>query len=202
MERSKVLNKAHLIESIVRNRIQDSLFYKQHLFLTNELNILDVIVQQVKYIGGMDSGGRPSPFLCCLLRLLELEPLDEIIEMYLLQNGYNEFKYLTALTLLYCRLVWKPKEFYTLYDKYIQDHRKLRIQLKLPEFVNHLPVHFKLTYMDEWIDRLAEDDRVVDIIMPYITPRQTLAEKGEVEPRRYLLSEELSLDSDYESDSD
>lgn len=202
MDKSNVLNKAHLVESIVRHRIQDSLFYKQHLFLANEVTILDTIVAHVHYIGGTDAGGRPCPFLCCLLRLLELEPLQEILELYLRQNGFNEFKYLTALALLYCRLVQKPIGFYALYDQYIRDYRKLRVHLKLPDFANAVPIHYKLTYMDEWVDRLAEEDRVVDLIMPYMAPRQTYVEKGESEPRHYMLTDELEQESDYVSDSD
>lgn len=202
MDKSNVLNKAHLVESIVRQRIQDSLFYKQHLFLANELTILETIVAHVHYIGGTDAGGRPSPFLCCLLRLLELEPLQEILQLYLQQNGYNQFKYLTALTLLYCRLVQKPSAFYALYDQYITDYRKLRVALKLPDFSHAVPVHYKLTYMDEWVDRLAVEDRVVDLILPYMAPRQSYIEKGEAEPRQYLVTDELEAESDYVSDSD
>lgn len=197
-----MLNKAHLVESIVRHRIQDSLFYKTHLFLANELTILDTVVAQVHYIGGTDAGGRPSPFLCCLLRLLELEPLQEILQLYLTQKGFNQFKYLTALTLLYCRLVQKPSAFYALYDEYIKDYRKLRMALKLPDFSNATPVHYKLTYMDEWVDMLAEEGRVVDLIMPYMAPRQSYVERGEAEPRSYALSDKLELESDYVSDSD
>lgn len=202
MDKTTVLNKAHLVESIVRHRIQDSLFYKQHLYLTNELTILDTIVAQVHYIGGTDAGGRPSPFLCCLLRLLELEPLPEILELYLLQNGFNRFKYLTALALLYCRLVLKPPAFYTVHDQYIRDYRKLRMHLKLPVITNTAPVHYKLIHMDEWVDLLAEDGRVVDLIMPYMAPRQSYVEKGEAQPREYGVTDELEDLSDYVSDSD
>lgn len=204
MDKRTVLNKAHLVEPIVRHNIQDSLFYKQHLYLTNELTIVPVIVNQVNYIGGTNSSGRPSPFLCCLLRMLELEPDSAIVSLYLRQNGYNEFKYLTALTLLYCRMVAPPKTVFTMFDEYIGDYRRLRFRLKVPQFVNDLPVHYKVIYLDEWMDSLVENERVVDLAMPYLAPRQLLVEKGEVEAREYGVSEEedeVSL-SEYESDSD
>lgn len=201
MDKRNVLNKANLVEPIIRHRIQDSLFYKQYLFSANELSIVPVIVSHVKYIGGTDSSGRPSPFLCCLLRILELEPSTDILQLYLNQNGYNEFKYLTALTLLYMRMVSGPTEIYTLFDEYISDYRKLRIRSKVPQFVKDLPVHFKLTYMDEWVDLLVEEDRVVDLTLGYLAPRQTLVTKDEVRPREYGVSDEEE-ESEYESDSD
>ncbi|SGZ47793.1 CIC11C00000004546 [Sungouiella intermedia] len=202
MDKRNVLNKAHLVEPIIRHTIQDSLFYKQHLYLTNELTIVPVVVNLVHYIGGTNSSGRPSPFLCCLLRMLELEPDQDIISLYLRQNGYNEFKYLTALTLLYCRMVAAPKAVFTLFDEYIVDYRRLRFRLKLPQFVNDLPVHYIVIHMDEWIDSMVENERVVDLALPYLPPRQMLVQKGEVDPRQYAVSEDEASLSDYESDSD
>lgn len=202
MDKRTVVNKANLVEPIIRHTIQDSLFYKQHLYLTNELTIVPVIVNQVHYIGGTNSIGRPSPFLCCLLRMLELEPESAIIALYLRQNGYNEFKYLTALTLLYCRMVTTPKMVFEMFDEYISDYRRLRLRMKVPEFVNDLPIHYKVIHMDEWMDSLVENERVVDLAIPYLPPRQLLVQKGEVEARQYGVSdEEVSL-SEYESDSD
>lgn len=201
-DKRNVLNKAHLVEPIVRHRIQDSLFYKQHLFLTNELSIVPVVINQVKYVGGTDSTGRPSPFLCCILRLLELEPPIEIVRLYLTQNGYNEFKYLTALALIYCRMVYGA-DIYSFYDEFIEDYRTLRLKLRNPKFVNDLPVHYSMFHMDEWIDQLVEEDRVVDIMMPFLAPRQVLVDRGDVVARSYAVSDESEQEeSGYESDSD
>lgn len=202
MDKRNVANRAHLVESIIRHRIQDSLFYKQHLYLTNELTIVPVIVNEVKYVGGTDSNGRPSPFLCCLLRMLELEPEDDILSLYLRQNGYNEFKYLTALTLLYCRMASGPQTVFTLFDEYILDYRKLRFKLKVPQFVNNLPIHYKVIHMDLWVDSLVVEDRVVDLAMPFLPARQTLVQRGEISAREYAVSDEETELSDYVSDSD
>lgn len=208
-----VLHKSHLIEPIIRHRIQDSIFYKQHLYLTNEATILPVITESVHYIAGTDSVGRPSPYLCCLLRLLELEPSQEILDAYITQLGYNEFKYLTALILHYVRLVFPSGYVYNQFDAYYEDYRKLRIKLKSPEFdSNSMPIHYKLTYMDQWVDELVTQERVVDIILPRLVPRQLLVQKGEVQPRKYYVDEKEDLkntqsdksesESDYQSDSD
>lgn len=204
MDKRNVANKAYLVEPIVRHRVQDSLFYKQHLHLTNEKSLLQVIVDHVKYIGGTDSSNRPSPFLCCLVRLLELEPSEEIVELYLTQNGYNEFKYLTSLTLLYCRMVLREGKFYLIYDRYIKDYRRLRVSIKVPDFVNGRPIHYRIKHFDEWADELVENERVVDIKLPYLAPRLIYAERGEATLRTYdVESDEESEEEDsYVSDSD
>ncbi|RKP32828.1 PRP38-domain-containing protein [Metschnikowia bicuspidata] len=209
MDKRNVFNKAILVEAIVRHRVQDSLFYKQYLHLTNEQTILPVIVEHVDYIGGTDSNNRPSPFLCCLVRLLEIEPSPEVIELYLTQNGYNEFKYLTALALLYSRMV-TGKDFFNMFDRFITDYRKLRFMLKQFQLVNGVPVHYLIKYMDEWVDDLIEQERVVDIKIPYLAPRSSFVERGEVSPRTYGDVEETNEAqaddenelSAYESDSD
>lgn len=209
-DKRNVVKKAHLIEPIIRHRIQDSIFYKQHLFLTNELTILPVIVSNVHSIFGTDATGRPSLFLCCLLRLLEIEPLKPVISVYLNQLGYNEFKYLTALMLIYVRLVYSSEEVYVIFDEYLSDYRKLRVKLKSPTFTDSMiPIHYALTYVDVWIDDLLTKERVVDIILPRLVARQILVDRGVIAPRKYLVdsdedegaSNDKGSDS-YESDSD
>ncbi|CAK9435603.1 uncharacterized protein LODBEIA_P03300 [Lodderomyces beijingensis] len=181
-------NKSHLIEAIIRHRIQDSIFYKQHLYLTNEATILKVITEHVKYIGGVDSSGRPSPFLQCLFRMLELDPSKEIMEVYLHQLKFHEFKYLLAMALMYTRLTGSSEEIYKVLDQFNQDYRKLKFKLKTPEFdANGLPVFYKIIHMDEFIDDLLTKERIVDLIVSRLTPRTSLVEKGLVAPRQYFV---------------
>lgn len=206
------INKSNLIEPIIRHRIQDSLFYKQYLYLSNEATILPIIIEHVHYIGGTDSSNRPSTFISCLFRLLELEPSKEIIKTYLTQLDFNEFKYLTALTLIYIRLTYPSQEVYSIFDQYFQDFRKLRIKLKTPVFDSQkLPIHYKITFIDEWVDTLLVNERVIDLMLPRLIPRTTLVERGQLAPRQYYIdiSDEEEKDAgeeeeedDYESDSD
>ncbi|KAI3405396.1 hypothetical protein KGF56_001792 [Candida oxycetoniae] len=184
-------NLSHLIEPIIRHRILDSIFYKQYLYLTNEATILTVITEQVKYVGGVDSIGRPSPFLQSLFRMLELAPSKEIIDVYLHQLKFNEFKYLVVLTLLYIRLTFTSEEIYTIFDKFSQDFRKLKFKLKNSHFDSRrLPIFYKIIYMDEFIDDLLIKDRVVDLTLPRLIPRLLLVERGLVAPRQYFLDKE------------
>ncbi|CAK7897320.1 hypothetical protein CAAN1_15S00188 [[Candida] anglica] len=201
-----VTNKSYLIEPIVRHRILDSLFYKQYLFLANESTILPVITQHVRYIGGTDSVGRPSPFLCCLLRLLELEPSSEIVEYCLNQT---HFKYVSALYMMYVRLTATNEYAYIQLEPYRSDYRKLRIQLKYPESVDGLQVRYKLSYVDEWSYLLLTQPRALGLILPRIPPRDQLEDAGVLQARLANFSDDDNADgegvpesSDYESDSD
>lgn len=212
-DKRNVTNKAYLIEAIIRHRIQDSIFYKQYLYLTNEATIIPIIIDQVKYIGGTDANGRPSPFLCCLLRLLELDPSQDILNIYQNQLNYQEFKYLTSIVLIYYRLTLNNHMVYNLLDDYYQDYRKLLFKLKVPEFDDkNLPIKYRLTYMDEWVDDLLTKERVIDIQLPRLLPRLHFLQKNLVKPRQYHVDldnentnqQENTIDSnsDYQSDSD
>lgn len=204
MSDKAILNKSYLLETIIRNRIKDSVFYKQYLFLTNEQTILPVIVDHVHYIKGMNSNSRPSPFICCLLRLLEINPSSEILKIYLNQD---KFKYLIVLVLMFIRMTKKSEEIYNLFDNYITNFAKLRIQLNDPEFVNGIPKSYSICYLDEFVDDLLTKQRVVDVILPRLVPRQILIDKGLIGERQYLvtsLTEEKSEveEDEFVSDSD
>lgn len=199
-------SQAQHVEKIVRDRIVDGVFYKQHLHGTNEATILPVIVAHVDYIGGTDSQGKPLPFLCCLLRLLEINPSEKVIfDVYMDQLGSKEFKYVTALVLVYIRLVLLPARVFQTLEPFYLDYRKLRLRLKTPQFdrQTQVPIHFKLTHIDELVDDLLTKERVFDIHLPRLVPRLTLLERGEVEPRQFAVVPEDDLDSsDFASDSE
>lgn len=148
-----------------------------------------VVGQQVQYIGGTDGTGRPSPFLCCFLRMLELEPLSDMIDVYLNQLGYKLFKYLTALALMYIRLAYASEEIYAKLDGFYTDFRKLRVLLKSPVFTaTGTACHYKVGHVDELVDDLVGKERVCDIILPRLIPRQRLVEQDLVLPRTYHIS--------------
>lgn len=197
-DKRNVLNKAGLIEPIVRHLIQESLFYKQYLYLTNEETILPIIVEHVKYVGGTNANGRPSPFLCCLFRLLEIEPSTHIVDICINQMGTNQFKYMTALFMIYVRLAWKSEDVYRKLEPFYADRRKIRVLLKSPIVVNGLPTQYSLSYIDSWCDELLHDLRAADVILPKLAPRLLLERKAIMEPRKYYFSDEemSSLQSD------
>ncbi|CAH2350889.1 pre-mRNA-splicing factor 38 [[Candida] railenensis] len=202
-------NLSHIVERIVRDRILDSLFYKQYLYLTNESTILPIIIQNVKYLAGTDAMGRPSPFICCLLRLLELKPSREIVELCLNQS---QFKYLTAIMLTYVRFAFATTEgdveIYQLLESFYPDYRKLRFQLKYPQTIDGKQLRYTIGYIDDWVYQLLTKERVLDLILPRIRSRSSLEDSGELEVRVWNTGESPTEDenstddSDYESDSD
>jgi len=95
----------YLIDTVVRNRIYDSTYWKEHCFaLTGAqlpsiaLPVPDSILAaslidkalDIRAVGGVYGGNQtPSEFLCLLLKLLQIQPEKEILLEYL---QADEFK--------------------------------------------------------------------------------------------------------------
>ncbi|KAJ1497129.1 Pre-mRNA-splicing factor 38A, partial [Coelomomyces lativittatus] len=69
------------IEKIIRLRIYETVYWKEECFGLTAETLVDKAVE-LTYIGGLQ-GALPSPFLCLLLKLLQLQPSWEIIQVYL-----------------------------------------------------------------------------------------------------------------------
>lgn len=80
----------------------------------------------LKYIGGTYGGARkPCPFLCLVLKLLQIQPDKEIIIEYV-RNEH--FKYLRALGAFYLRLVGQAVDIYSYLEPLLNDYSKLRFR--------------------------------------------------------------------------
>ena len=80
-------NPITLIETAVRDRITESLYWKEQCFGLNAATLLDRAVD-LSYIGGTYGVGmRPTPFLCLAFKLLTLTPERAIVLEYLHQGG-------------------------------------------------------------------------------------------------------------------
>ncbi|EIW66744.1 hypothetical protein TREMEDRAFT_18685, partial [Tremella mesenterica DSM 1558] len=146
-------NPQYLIEKVIRARIYDSLYWKEHCFALNAESIIDKAIT-LHAIGGTYDRQTPTPFICLTLKLLQLQPEKEILMEYLLAE---EFKYLRALAALYIRLTFRSMDVYEILEPLMKDYRKLRIR--------H-PGGYSLTYFDQFIDDLLKEERVCDIILP------------------------------------
>eukprot|EP00511_Aplanochytrium_stocchinoi_P003042 CAMPEP_0204827606 /NCGR_PEP_ID=MMETSP1346-20131115/5040_1 /ASSEMBLY_ACC=CAM_ASM_000771 /TAXON_ID=215587 /ORGANISM="Aplanochytrium stocchinoi, Strain GSBS06" /LENGTH=326 /DNA_ID=CAMNT_0051956101 /DNA_START=78 /DNA_END=1058 /DNA_ORIENTATION=+ len=169
----------NLIEKIVRLRIYESRYWKEHCFgLTAEL-LVDKAVS-LQYFGGVCSeNNKPTPFLCLLLKMLQIQP-DLSIVLEFVRN--EEYKYVRCLGVLYLRLVGTPLQIYKELEPFYSDYRKLRFQTK---------TGWKLTYMDEWIDELLHEDIVLNIVLPRLSKRLLLEEAGQLSERVSALQMEL-----------
>ena len=77
----------------------------------------------MSYAGGAHGRQHPTPFLCLLLKLLQIQPSDDILHAYLHQS---EWKYLKALAAMYVRLTFPSHKVYTTLEPLLSDYRKLR----------------------------------------------------------------------------
>ncbi|KAL1412870.1 hypothetical protein Q8F55_000619 [Vanrija albida] len=185
----KALHGSHpqnLIEKVIRERIYESTYWKEHCFATNAETIIDKAIA-LKAIGGVHDRQTPTEFMCLVLRLLQLQPEKEILMEYLLAE---EFKYLRALAAIYIRLAFRSMEVYDILEPLMRDYRKLR---------HRHAGGYTLTTFDQFVDDLLTEERVCDIILPRLTKRSTLEEAEGLPPRKSLLDEDpRELDDDEE----
>ncbi|KAL7423086.1 hypothetical protein Q5752_002385 [Cryptotrichosporon argae] len=170
-------NPQFLIEKVIRARIYDSLYWKEHCFALTAESIIDKAIA-LHAIGGTGDRQTPTPFISLVLKLLQLQPEKEIIIEYLLAE---EFKYLRALAAFYVRLTFPSLQVYEILEPLMRDYRKLRVR--------H-PGGYELTTFDVFVDELLTLDRVCEIILPRLTPRKVLEETEGLAPRRSLLEED------------
>lgn len=180
-------NPATLIETATRDRITDSLYWKEQCFALNAATLLDRAVE-LTYIGGTYGVGmKPTPFLCLAFKLLTLVPDSEIILEYL-NNGGEEWKYVRALAAFYVRLTFEADDVYKTLEPLLLDSRKLRRRRK---------EEYTLTYMDEFVDELLTKERSCGTSLWKLPSRQVLEDLEKLEVRESPLQAELdAMDDD------
>ncbi|GAB0096147.1 Pre-mRNA-splicing factor 38 [Sergentomyia squamirostris] len=182
-------NPQYLVEKIIRSRIYDSKYWKEQCFaLTAEL-LVDKAME-LRFIGGVFGGNiKPTPFLCLILKMLQIQPEKDIIVEFIKNE---EFKYVRALGAFYLRLTGTAIDCYKYLEPLYNDNRKLRRQNRSS--------NFEIVHVDEFIDELLRSDRVCDIILPRIQKRYILEENNELEPKVSALDDDL--DEEMASDDD
>ncbi|KAJ6547210.1 PRP38 family-domain-containing protein [Mycena capillaripes] len=179
-------NPQFLVETVIRNRIWESIYWKEHCFALTAESIIDKTIE-VRFIGGVYGNQRPTEFLCLLLKLLQIQPEKEILVEYM---RADEFKYLRALAAFYIRMTFRAVDVYEMLEPLLKDYRKLRLRNM---------AGYSLTFMDEFVDQLLTEERVCDIILPRLTKRSTLEENGEIGPRQSRLLDALEGKSEHGS---
>lgn len=142
---------------------------------------------ELKSIGGIYGGNvKPSPFLCLILKMLQIQPEKDIIVEFIRNE---DFKYMRALGAFYMRLTGSAPDVYKYLEPLYIDYRKMKRMNKNAKY--------ELIHMDEFIDELLHSERVCDVSLPRLQKRHVLEETNELEPRISPL--EVNLD---EADSD
>ncbi|KAG8041445.1 hypothetical protein G9C98_002738 [Cotesia typhae] len=145
---------------------------------------------ELRYLGGVFGGNiKPTPFLCLILKMLQIQPEKDIIVEFIKNE---EFKYVRALGALYMRLTGSSLDCYKYLEPLFNDSRKLRIQNKQGVY--------EVIHMDEFIDMLLREERSCDIILPRIQKRHVLEESNELEAKVSALEDDI--DEGIESSDD
>ncbi|XP_057298917.1 pre-mRNA-splicing factor 38A-like [Hydractinia symbiolongicarpus] len=181
-------NPQYLVEKITRTRIYESKYWKEECFaLTAELLVDKAMA--LEHIGGTFGGNiKPTPFLCLVLKMLQIQPEKDIIVEFIKNEDY---KYVRALGAYYMRLVGTSLECYKYLEPLYNDYRKMKRKDK-----NGV---FHVIHMDEFIDEMLREERVCEIMLPRIQKRHVLEELEELEPRVSALEDDID---DMESDDD
>mmetsp|Transcript_18200 Transcript_18200/g.47459 ORF Transcript_18200/g.47459 Transcript_18200/m.47459 type:complete len:408 (-) Transcript_18200:342-1565(-) len=173
-------NPQYLVEKIIRSRIYDSLYWKESCFALTAESIIDRATE-LKYVGGVTSGLiKPTPFICLVLKLLQIQPDKDIVLEYI---ASSDFKYLRCLGAFYLRLVGTSIDCYTHLEPLLKDFRKVKRMKR--------DGGFELIHVDEFVDELLTEERACDIILPRITTRYELEMNDELEPYDTTLLDEL-----------
>ncbi|KAH9934856.1 PRP38 family-domain-containing protein [Fomitopsis serialis] len=101
-------NPQFLVETVIRNRIYESPYWKEHCFALTAESLIDRAIE-LKCIGGFSL---PS------LKLLQIQPEKEILLEYL---QADEFKYLRALATMYIRMTFRSVEVYEILEPLLKD---------------------------------------------------------------------------------
>jgi len=188
----------YLIEKILRSKIYDHPYWKEHCFALTAETLVDKAVD-LKSVGGTYGGNRkPTKFMCLMLKMLQIQPEKEIVVEFILNDDY---KYVRILGALYLRLVGKPLEIYQYLEPLLVDYRKIRFRESSGKYV--------ILHVDQIIDALLNEEYYFDIVLPRLAKRQALEDAGKLDGPRVsalddlnLLEEEGDVSGGSESDSD
>lgn len=94
----------------------------------------------------------------------------------------REYKYLTALTLIYLRMILKGPQVFELIEPFYNDNRKLVIKDSIGR---HNIIH-----LDELADMLLTEQIVMGLSLPFLAKRMIFEEQGQLEERVSMLEQE------------
>jgi pre-mRNA-splicing factor 38A len=176
------MNPQFLLETILRNKIYNTVYWKEKCFALTSETVIDRAIE-LKYIGGTYGGNKhPTEFVSLILKLLQIQPEEEIITEYL---NNEEFKYLRTLAAFYIRLTGKSIDIYNKLEPLYEDYRNIRVR--------KADGSFEIIHMDEFIEKLLNEESVFEITLPTLIKRKNLEQAGELDKRVSKLDSELDL---------
>jgi len=171
-------NPQFLVEKILRQKIYNSLYWKEHCFGLTAETLVDKAVGLSAYGGQYGGMQKPTKIMCLILKMLQLQPEKEIVVEFIKNEDY---KYLRVLGAFYLRLVGKPLDIYQYLEPLYNDYRKLRFRGV---------AGWALKHMDEYIEELLTGDYCCDVALPHLPKRHLLEDQKLLTPRISALEDE------------
>jgi len=173
-------NPQYLVDRIVRVKIYNDAYWKEFCFGLTTESLIDRAAE-IDYVGGTYGGRRrPAKFLCLILKLLQINPDEDVIMEYIKQT---ELKYLRALGCAYLRICGRPMTIINTLEPLLADYRKLRYR--------DITGKLSIIHMDEFIDWLFREETVCDVTMPAIPKREILEITHDLPPYQSVLEDDL-----------
>mmetsp|Transcript_53857 Transcript_53857/g.96448 ORF Transcript_53857/g.96448 Transcript_53857/m.96448 type:complete len:388 (-) Transcript_53857:67-1230(-) len=173
-------NPQFLVDRIIRVKIYNDAYWKEFCFGLTTESVIDQ-ASKLDYVGGTYGGRRrPSKFLCLFLKLLQIQPDEEVVMEYIKQS---ELKYLRALGAAYLRITARYPTVLDTLEPLYADYRKLRYR--------NMQGKMSIIHMDEFIDWLLKEETVCDVTMPQMPRREILEAAEAVQPYQSVLEDDL-----------
>ncbi|GMH64992.1 hypothetical protein TrRE_jg771 [Triparma retinervis] len=163
------LNPQSLIETITRNKCYGCRYWKEECFGLDAEGVMSKGAS-LKYIGStLGPAFAPTPFICLVLKLLQISPDVKIIKEYIKQQ---DFKYLRLLGAFYMRLVGSPVDIWECLESVVSDYRKFVI--RVPGKVGE--EQWRVEYVDDFVYGLLHDVEgyVLGIQLPRLPGRKVM----------------------------
>jgi pre-mRNA-splicing factor 38A len=151
----------HLIDTITRHKIYNSVYWQQYCFGVNLVTFVDRS-QHITGIGGLYGHMKqPCDFYCLFLKLLELEPSEQVIEFFLSTRAW-QMKHLRMLAAMYVRFAYPPELVYITLEPFLCHYNQIAVLRDSGYEVQHF---------DEVIHCFLKDKFWCGITFPPLTPR-------------------------------
>ncbi|XP_014232095.1 pre-mRNA-splicing factor 38A-like [Trichogramma pretiosum] len=173
-------NPQDLVEKIVQSRILNCTFWKEECFGLTAALLVDKAIK-LRFIGGVfGCNAQPTPFICLVLKMLQLQPEKDIIVEFIKNEDY---KYVRALGAFYMRLTRTAFDCYRYLEPLQADYRNVCERNGEGEF--------KIITMDEFIDNLFKEERSCSVLLPRLQLRHDLEENNKIEPKVFVIDVDM-----------
>lgn len=84
-------NPQNLVEKILRSKIYQNTYWKEQCFGLTAETLVDKAME-LEYLGGTFGGSRkPTPFMCLVMKMLQIQPEKEIVIEFIKNEDYKYF---------------------------------------------------------------------------------------------------------------